>query len=176
MNGTLGVVLLAVVLLPASAAAGSASPSPEPSPVPLVGCPVTTGIPVTPPGEDAEVLAHGDGRLFVGLPPAGVLDVDPRFVEPDGSISLKLPWWRATGVGEAGDLTITGHELASGRAIRAEIPDGYGQRFQATGIFFPVEGCYEITGRSGDAALTFIVDVRTSCATIDPDPSPAPGA
>lgn len=72
---------------------------------------------------------------------------------------MKFGWWRAPDVGVAGDLQISGHETNTGAGIVASIPDGYGQRFQATGITFPAEGCYEITARSGNARLTFVVQV-----------------
>ena len=72
---------------------------------------------------------------------------------------MKFAWWRAPGVGAAGDLQIVGHELTTNTAIMATIPDGYGQAFQASGVTFPTEGCYEITARSGDAELAFVVKV-----------------
>jgi hypothetical protein len=85
-------------------------------------------------------------------------------VEPDGSIGMKFWWWRAPGVGAPGDLEIRGHEIATGAQITAVIPDGYGQRSQATGINFPTEGCYEVTGQSGDAQLTFVTKVTKVAA------------
>jgi hypothetical protein len=72
---------------------------------------------------------------------------------------MKFPWWRGPGVGAAGDLQITGQEVSTAASITASIPDGYGQRFQATGITFPTEGCYEITAQSGDVQLTFVTQV-----------------
>jgi hypothetical protein len=45
--------------------------------------------------------------------------------------------------------------------LQADIPPGYGQTgFQASGIIFPTEGCWEITGRAGDAELTFVQRVE----------------
>ena len=61
--------------------------------------------------------------------------------------------------GVAGDLKIEGHEITTRAAVRAVIPEGYGQRFQATGLYFPGAGCFEVTGRSGDASLTFVTKV-----------------
>jgi hypothetical protein len=73
---------------------------------------------------------------------------------------MKFPWWRAPGVGAAGDLAITGNEVTTGQNVTAIIPAGYGQRFQASGIIFPAEGCYRITARSGMAELTFVTSVK----------------
>jgi hypothetical protein len=119
----------------------------------------------TPPGEEPGPTWYGNGRLYTALGwRNGEILADPRYVEADGSIGMKFPWWRAPGVGAPGDLRITGHEIATGVPISPVIPDGYGQRFQATGINFPTEGCYEITGQSGDAQLTFVTKVTKVAA------------
>lgn len=127
---------------------------------PVAECSPTQPNGDTPPGEEPSPSFHGNGNLYTnGLWAKGEILADPRFVAADGSIRMKVGWWRAPGVGAAGDLQIAGHELGTSAAIAASIPDGYGQRFQATGITFPTEGCYEITARSGAAALTFVVKV-----------------
>jgi hypothetical protein len=140
----------------------------DPGPIPLHGpmsepsqeaCPVTLPNGMTPPAEEPSPGHHGNGPLYTSLWPQGEILADPRFVEADGSISMKSWAWRAPGVGRAGDLEITGHELTTRALIRSSIPEGYGQRFQATGIYFPDEGCYEITLRFGDATLSFVTKV-----------------
>lgn len=41
--------------------------------------------------------------------------------------------------------------------MTAHVPDGYGETgFQATGIVFPTEGCWEVTGRADKARVTFL--------------------
>ncbi|MDE3111597.1 MAG: hypothetical protein KGK34_01490 [Chloroflexota bacterium] len=41
------------------------------------------------------------------------------------------------------------------------MPDGYGDTgFQASGVLFPTEGCWEITGAVGNSTLTFVTLVR----------------
>lgn len=99
--------------------------------------------------------SHGNGRLWVVLPPDGKLLVTP---ERDGSLGGKFPWWR----GVRGHLTIWGRRLdAPGSPTRVSVPEGYGETgFQSSGVYFPSEGCWEITGSAGDAELTFVVDVR----------------
>jgi hypothetical protein len=60
--------------------------------------------------------------------------------------------------GTEGELTITGHRL-DGKAspLRADIPSGYGATgFLPSGIYFPTEGCWEVTGAVGTAKLTFV--------------------
>jgi hypothetical protein len=43
--------------------------------------------------------------------------------------------------------------------LRAHIPSGYSGSFQATRLVFPTPGCWEVTGRVGEASLTFVVVV-----------------
>ena len=118
-----------------------------------------------PAGEQPSPTWYGIGLLYTSaLGHGGEILADPRSVEADGSIGLKFAWWRAPGVGVAGDLRITGHELTTGATVTASIPDGYGQRFQASGITFPSEGCYEITVRSGDAELVFVAKITKAPA------------
>lgn len=92
--------------------------------------------------------------MWVVLWPEGKVLIHAGQVEPDGSLGMKFPWVR----GVAGELTITGRRLdAPAPPPRTSIPDGYGLTgFQSSGIYFPTEGCWEITGRVGDANLTFV--------------------
>jgi hypothetical protein len=137
------------------------APSPTaPSPSPTTSCIPTLPTGGTVPGETtANPQLYSNGQLSTILQPTGEILADNRMIEADGSIGWKFAWWRAPGVGAAGDLRITGHELTTGATITASIAEGYGQRFQASGISFPTEGCYEITAVSGEAQLTFVTKV-----------------
>ena len=150
-------------MLVLSIVVGCGASSPTGAPM-AAGCQPTQPNGDRPPGEEPGVTWYGNGRLYTALWSNGEILADPRYVEADGSIGMKFPWWRAPGVGAPGDLEIHGHEIATGAQITAVIPDGYGQRFQATGISFPTEGCYEITGQSGDAHLTFVTKVTKVAA------------
>jgi hypothetical protein len=104
--------------------------------------------------------AHGFGNtdLWVGgLGTDGVIAADSRFVESDGSIGWKLGWWRIV----SGTLIISGRRLdATVPPLRASVPDGYGAHgFQASGVYFSTEGCWEVTGAVGSAKLTFVTFV-----------------
>jgi len=72
---------------------------------------------------------------------------------------MKFGWLR--GAGLRGKLTIHGKRLdAAAPPLRANIPEGYGDTgFQATGLIFPTEGCWEVTGEVGDTSVTFITRV-----------------
>ncbi len=123
--------------------------------------------PVTKPGKaPADIgdrlfgasVAFGNKDLWVGgLGADGVIVADSQLVESDGSIGWKLGWWRIV----PGRLTITGRRLdAPAAAPRASVPDGYGSGgFQASGVSFPTEGCWEVTGSAGGSELTFVTFV-----------------
>lgn len=117
----------------------------------VASCPITSPNNSQPPGSTFGAVFHGDGELWVGLWDSNVVVWKP---EPNGSIDAKFGWWH----GVEGKLAIEGRRLdASAPPLRAHVPDGYGiTGFQATGILFPSAGCWEVTGRVGDASLTFV--------------------
>jgi hypothetical protein len=114
-------------------------------------CPLTRPNRSVPPGSTAGSEFHGNGEIWVGLWTANVVVWDRH---EDGSIHAKFGWWR----GVPGQLRIEGRRLdAPAPPLQAHIPSGYGdQGFQATGLIFPTEGCWEVTGRVGHASLTFV--------------------
>lgn len=145
-------VTVAVVAACAGASGGStgspggATQAPGPSsPKQSGACPVTIANGSVPPGETMVPNAHGNGYLWTALWPEGKVVASPN---PDGSISMKFPWWRGAGV--QGELTISGRRLDKPAApLRADIPPGYGMTgFQSSGLTFPTVGCWEITGRA----------------------------
>jgi hypothetical protein len=112
----------------------------------------------------------GNGKLWTVLWPEGMVFVPPDDIRRDGTLVMKFPWWRGRGV--RGPLSITGEELAIGVAVSART-GGYGLTgFNASSITFPVAGCYGVTGRAGDVALSFVTLVRPCSALLDlPSPS-----
>jgi hypothetical protein len=105
-----------------------------------------------PDGNIGGDLIHGNGELWVAMPPSGVVITEPS---AGGTIRTKYPWWRAV----SGTLRLEGRRL-DGPApplTATEVPDGYGATgFQASAVSYPTEGCWEVTGRVGDAILTFV--------------------
>jgi len=106
------------------------------------------------------------------LPPDDQAVNDPPaygyyFINGDQSIWASA-WWageeenylHATADGGA-ELKITGHRLDSDvSALEADIPCCYPTRFQATGLYFPTDGCWEVTAKAEESILTFIVRVE----------------
>ena len=117
-------------------------------------CPLTLPNGRTPPGGNAAGMNHGNGKLWTAMWPHNVVIATPDYIERDGSVGMKWPWWR----GARGKLTIIGRRL-DGEAppLAAVIPSGYGTSgFQPSGISFPTEGCWKVTGAAGGAKLTFV--------------------
>lgn len=155
---------------PSPSATPSATPSPEASSLTLADaadCPVTLPEPgpshLSWEGFFGWGASHGNGELWVGgLWPDGIIAADERFIDRDGAIVMKFGWWRDG----KGRLTITGDRL-DGPAPPAwgVAPEGYGDSgFQASGVTFPVDGCWEFEGRVGGTTLTFVTFVIRKAA------------
>lgn len=67
---------------------------------------------------------------------------------------IKVGWFRPAGA----DLVITGKRL-DGEAppMESEVSCCYPTRFQASGLYFPTEGCWEVTARAAESELSFTV-------------------
>jgi hypothetical protein len=126
-------------------------------------CPVTQPRSAGPPGVSPDAFfgwgsSHGNGKLWVGgLWPRGVITAGPEFVAKDGSVGMKFGWWRAA----TGRLQLTGRRLdAPAPPARAHVPEGYGDSgFQASGVDFPTEGCWEVAGALPTTRLRFVTFV-----------------
>ncbi len=131
-------------------------------------CPVTKPNGSIPPNETVSSAEYlGNGELWTTLWPDGKIKMESANQEADGSLSMKWGWWRAV----SGPLTIEGHRLdAQADPLRVDIPDGYGDTgFQVSALIFPTTGCWEVTGRVGDASLTFVTEVLFGDAAPTPE-------
>jgi hypothetical protein len=128
-------------------------------------CPVTIGrkSDISPAEFFGFGSAHWNGNLYVGgLSPDGTIVFrpdGPGSVYPDGSVGMKIAWYRGKGL--RGKLAIRGKRLdAVAPPLRAEIPNGYRDTgFQASGVIFATEGCWQVTGTVADASVTFVTRV-----------------
>ena len=75
-----------------------------------------------------------------------------------GDIGIKVPWIRPRGT----TLSVTGHRLdgANNESLRATVPCCYSSYFQATRLYFPAVGCWEITAKAGMSELRFVIEIR----------------
>ena len=95
------------------------------------------------------------GKLWMGYTLA-----DSAFEsDPTGQ---KIAWWREKG-SAFGKLRVTGKRLdAEAPPLTAQIPSGYATTwgFQASGLFFPTPGCWQVVARVGlTQRYVFVVDV-----------------
>jgi hypothetical protein len=128
------------------------------SPATQLTCPVTQPNGNPPPGESPSSDHHGNGVLWTVLPPEGRALVPPEQAQADGTLSLDWPWWQW----KEGQLTITGRRLGAFAApLQANIIEGTGEIGpQSSKLLFPEKGCWEITGKVGNAELTFVILVE----------------
>jgi len=136
--------------------------TPEPVATPAA-CPVTQPNGFMPP-ESGNAYGRGWGdygndALWTSLWLWGERAVrvpDDAHLRPDGRVvEMKWAWFRFV----PGTLTIEGRRLdAPAPPLTAWIPEGYGEAgFQVSGLNFPTDGCWEITGRHKGAELSFVV-------------------
>lgn len=123
-------------------------------------CAVTRPHGITGEEQQLNPRSYSNHQISVWLWPDGTVVFKPGgsgFVTRDGSLGMKFAWRR----GVSGQLRIEGHRLdATAPPLRAEVPSGYGDRgFQASYVIFPTPGCWEVTGRVGDASVTFVTSV-----------------
>jgi hypothetical protein len=153
----------APVAQPAPSLTSLATSPPSTSPPgPLSSCPVTQPVeagPAVPAGAlFGQAAAFGNDDLWVGgLGSGGVFTLVP---DPVNRMGTKLGWYRIA----KGKLDIAGRRLdGSAPPLVSHVPDGYGDSgFQSSGVDFPSEGCWEITGTVGTARLTFVAFVKTA--------------
>jgi hypothetical protein len=165
---------------PADQASGTPSTSPWATDT---ACPVTQPNGVVPPkfgrteppqpGDPEFDGGYGNATLWTNLWMwgEGEVAVPLSHMRPDGSFGeMKWAWYRYM----PGRLTIEGRRLdAPAPPLHTWIPDGYGEiGFQVAGIVFPNEGCWEITGRVGEASLTFVTLVVPPASAASPVATP----
>jgi hypothetical protein len=113
----------------------------------VVGCPTVSPKTVSPSNSRLWTVNH-----------RGRFDASPEYVNPDGSVWLKAPWWAAGPRGHSkrgprGFLRITGTRLDHlDPPLRAQTRqvgvDGYGgSDVWAAVITFPSPGCWSVMGR-----------------------------
>jgi hypothetical protein len=121
-------------------------------------CPVTEPVWIKPPKDSAipdapafgYYFANEDRSILASAWWMGREDYQLHVTEE----GIKLGWFRPAGA----PLRITGQRLdEKAPPLQADIPGMYPTQFQATGISFPTEGCWEITAEAEESALTFVI-------------------
>ena len=126
---------------------------------------VEAGLPAAPPACAVTTSAlpsrsYGTSRLRVVLPEGGILRVGRN--QPDnGMLGTKLGWLPDRDRNLT--LTVSGRRLdGPGRLVVRGVFWGHssdGRGSWASAVDFPAAGCWRITGRVGETALSYVVDV-----------------
>lgn len=144
---------------------GMSSLTPSPSPTEgasVIACPVTEPKWAKPPDDAAVQGSPAYGYYFVNedgsiWASAEWTRVEKYRVQATAE-GIKVGWFRPAGAA----LEITGQRLdARAPPLEAHIPCCYPTRFQATGLFFPAAGCWEITAKAAASQLSFVVRVES---------------
>ena len=128
---------------------------------PASDCPITEPEWVKPPEDSAIQNPPAFGYYFVNADKsiwasAGWTGMDETYLRA-GADGVKVGWFRPAGA----ELIITGERLdGPAAAFEAHLPCCYPTRFQASGLYFPTAGCWEVTAKSEDKELRFIVWVE----------------
>jgi len=124
-------------------------------------CPVTEPDWVLPPGDSAVSGPPAHGYYFLNedrsiWASAWWEEQEENYLRVNEE-GIKVGWFRPAGA----ELVITGQRL-DGEAppLEAEASCCYPTRFQASGLYFPTEGCWAVTAKAVDSQLSFVVWVE----------------
>lgn len=165
LSSCLLVALLAVSML---CGAAPQPPAKNPSKSAATSCKVTIPNGSQPPMKDfggrsslpnaAYPGSYGNGMLWPSLPVDGMLQVVP---DEQGKLGEKWLWYRTV----HGHLSVSGRRLDGAGNFQTgpleELEPGRDTGLLVKGLFFPSEGCWQITGSAGGSDLTFVVKVQT---------------
>lgn len=173
-------LIVAILIVLASTAAPTlpAASLPVASPLvasPLAGdgntCPVTIPADFRPPAEsdpfEDDELIHYDNGIWVTIPEDGVLelsaDQEVAFGPLQGWRTETVTWLRDEGV--EGFVIVSGERLDAESEFTPQTPLSPQRQyvqigFVQTGIAFPSEGCWEVTGFVGKNEITWVVVVQ----------------
>lgn len=106
---------------------------------------------------------NGDRTIWAGPVPISGWSAGERDAGAGTVRGNKTYWVRPAGA----DLVITGRRLdAEAPGVEAGIPCCYPTGFQIVDVFFPTEGCWQVTARAAGRELTFVTFVgRTHTAS-----------
>jgi hypothetical protein len=124
-------------------------------------CPVTEPVWAKPPEDSAVQDTPGYGYYFINedssiWASAWFTGEDQDYLRAGGE-GIKVGWFRPAGA----PLEITGQRV-DGKALPLEAHASccYPTRFQASGLYFPSEGCWEVNAKAEDKELSFVVWVN----------------
>ena len=151
-------VLLVEIVLFVLAVAATAPEADQTQPVTLrppseSTCPITQPV-LAMPANDFNADSFGTGPWYINID-RSMWAIAGHWVE--GGKGNKVLWIRPQGT----NLAVSARRLDGddARPFRAAIPCCYPTGFQASKIYFPTSGCWEITATAGRSALRFVTKV-----------------
>lgn len=117
-----------------------------------------------PPDQSADPVGpanwyvNADRTIWAGPVPDDVWPSGGKLFSGGRAVKGQKTYWvRPRGA----ELVIEGRRIdASAPPVEANIPCCYPTGFQIVGLFFPTEGCWEVTAKAGPSALVFITRVK----------------
>jgi hypothetical protein len=116
-------------------------------------CPVTEPVQAVP-ANDPNADPFGSGPWYINAD-RSMWAIAGHWVEgPQGN---KVLWIRPQGT----NLKVVGRRLDGdgAMALKADIPCCYPTGFQASRVYFPTSGCWEVTATAGGSELKFVTKV-----------------
>lgn len=123
-------------------------------------CPVTEPLWLKPPDDPAVQGSPEPGYYYVNQDRSMWASAWWKGQKEDAlratEEGVKVGWFRPAGA----DLEITGRRLDSeSPPLEAHLPCCYPTRFQASGLVFPMAGCWEVTAKAAHSQLSFVVSI-----------------
>lgn len=121
-------------------------------------CPLTQAAWLKPPTDPAVLDEPAFGNYFVNedqsIWASAWWTEGNEYSLQAGDKGNKIGWFRPAGA----ELVITGQRLdAEASPLEAEASCCYPTRFQASGLYFPTGGCWEVNAKADDKELSFVV-------------------
>ncbi|PKO12728.1 MAG: hypothetical protein CVU39_22440 [Chloroflexi bacterium HGW-Chloroflexi-10] len=132
------------------------TPAAQTQPAPNEACAVTQPVWDKPPEDSAVQGAPAFGYYFINADrsiwgSASWKEQEEKTLRVNEE-GLKMGWFRPEGA----ELVITGERMdAEAPPLDVYMPCCYPNRFQSSSLFFPTEGCWEITAKAADSVLSF---------------------
>ena len=138
----------------------TATPGPPEATRLAADCPVTQTEWFQPPEDDAFSETPEFGHYYVNSDQSIIASAwwteEPESYLRAGPNGIKTGWFRPAGA----ELIITGYRLDdASQVLDAHVPCCYPSRFQAVGLMFPSEGCWQVQAKAGESELSFVVFV-----------------
>ena len=103
---------------------------------------------------------NADRTIWAGPVPEGEWPSGGTLFSGDGVVKGQKTYWVRA---QRKQLTITGRRIdTNGPPVEAHIPCCYPTGFQIVALYFPTQGCWEVSAKAGDSELRFVTEVKRS--------------